>query len=234
MMAYTISYGDICYLGNRSWHNRLSFVGHSWQLPNTALNNDSSCLCLHTLNRNHDIKEAFMCHSGPVLQHDRFNPWQCYISYFQCPPTSGKCQHHAVTYLNRENVLCTYSTIFKLSDREDLQPWWLSPPPQMKTFGIPTRKFCFPTIRGKTATCAVNIDAKHMGPWLRIHIMYITAYTQKPIYFYSTKTICATNHWRVAVGTTDYRLGPHLPSIVGTDCVSGSLSPRHGASSGCG
>jgi len=31
-----------------------------------------------------------MRHSVPVLQHDRFNPRQCYTHYFQCQSTSRK------------------------------------------------------------------------------------------------------------------------------------------------
>ena len=48
-------------------YNWLCFIDQThWQMPNTALNMYSSCLCFHPLHHNHDIKEAFiMCHSYP-------------------------------------------------------------------------------------------------------------------------------------------------------------------------
>jgi hypothetical protein len=113
-------------------YSSLGFIDQTpWQLANTDLNIYSSRLCFHPLNYNHDIKEAFnMCHSVPVLQHARFDPWQCYTPYFQCQLQENV---NAMLWLTETEhmsfVRTVYYTLTLRSWRRATQIMTLSKPP---------------------------------------------------------------------------------------------------------
>jgi len=79
-MKYTISYREIRYPVNSSWHTVCLLYRPNSYL-NAALYIYSSRLCFHPLNHNHDTKEALMCHSVPVFLRAHFNPLQFSIRY---------------------------------------------------------------------------------------------------------------------------------------------------------
>ena len=144
---------------------------NSWQLPNTALNIYSSCICFHPLNHNYFIKEAFMCHSVPLLQHARFNPWQCYTPYFQCQSTSKK--RNTMLWLTKHSTYSVYYTgtrrswrppnqIMKLSNRSHAYV-----PCSNSQIKLPHANRIINSCKHGNVLCHLLIRHK---PWIRIHI----------------------------------------------------------------
>ena len=88
-----MSYREIYYLVNRSWHSLLCFIDLTPNsCLNAALNIYSSCLCLDPLNHIHDTKEALMCHSLPVILRAHFNPLQ-FFNALQTQPHDQPARH---------------------------------------------------------------------------------------------------------------------------------------------
>ena len=100
-MEYTISYREICYLVNSSWHSVCSaLLPKLLTATNAAMNIYSSCLCVHPLNHNHDRKEAlcvtqFQFYYVPISIHYSFS-----IRYWDATTLSA-CQTLACTPVSR-------------------------------------------------------------------------------------------------------------------------------------
>jgi hypothetical protein len=157
------------------------YKSNSRHLPNTAINIYLSRLCLHPLNHHLNIKETFMCHSVALLQHARFNPWQCYTPYFQSVYFKKKLTP-CCDLPKQSTFLCTYSAYYAPT----LKPW-RPPTPIMTLSNCPDEFRCFNSQMQlshadriinsrKQKTTWPSIDSKQItqikktGPQVRIQI----------------------------------------------------------------
>ena len=116
MMEYTISCGEVCSLLNRlGIHFSVLYRPNPWQLPSTALNIYSSCLCfIHYITIMIQKKILcviqFQCFYMPVSTHYNIQS----ITGTQCNRQTARCKHAPRT--------CTFSSknVFIYMSRKNL------------------------------------------------------------------------------------------------------------------
>jgi len=136
-----------------------------------------------------------MCHSVPVLQHARFNPWQCthLISNVILLQENVNTMLW-LTETEHMSFVPILSPILELSHPDDLQTMQRrSPTPlRWKLSGIDCR-FTVPTRHLMLRVALPSIQAKKKGP------LYITQIST-PILIRGNAATCTEIHWGKAVG----------------------------------